>query len=174
MSMSQLPYATLPDPPGGASAADVLIRIVDALGFRFRWATEGLRPEDAEFTPGAECWTTSKLLQHILVLTGLVEHTLGGDPPELPPREQEVEKLRAAILERIGSIRHRLTQTTPEELMTRQILFPRDGKLYPVWNMINGPLVDAFTHVGQLNSWRRLNGNPVAKANLFLGQPPQA
>jgi hypothetical protein len=42
----------------------------------------------------------------------------------------------------------------------------------PLWNIINGPVSDALTHVGQINSFRRLNGNPVPRANVFLGRPP--
>ena len=42
----------------------------------------------------------------------------------------------------------------------------------PFWNMINGPLADALTHVGQINSWRRLAGNPAPKADVFRGRPP--
>ena len=39
----------------------------------------------------------------------------------------------------------------------------------PIWNFINGPLADALTHVGQINSFRRMAGNPVPKVNVFKG-----
>jgi hypothetical protein len=39
--------------------------------------------------------------------------------------------------------------------------------------MINGPISDALTHVGQVNSFRRLSGNPVSPANVFSGEPPR-
>ena len=42
----------------------------------------------------------------------------------------------------------------------------------PFWHIINGPLSDALTHVGQINSFRRLAGNPVSGANVFTGTPP--
>jgi hypothetical protein len=42
------------------------------------------------------------------------------------------------------------------------------------WNIINGPFSDALTHTGQINSFRRLAGNPVSGANVFLGEPPKA
>ena len=47
-----------------------------------------------------------------------------------------------------------------------------DGKKVTFWNMINGSLADMLTHVGQINAWRRLAGNPTPKANLFFGIPP--
>jgi hypothetical protein len=43
----------------------------------------------------------------------------------------------------------------------------------PFWHIINGPLSDALTHVGQINSFRRLAENPVSEANDFTGTPPK-
>jgi hypothetical protein len=43
----------------------------------------------------------------------------------------------------------------------------------PFWHMINGPLSDALTHVGQINSFRRINGNSCGGANPFRGEPPK-
>jgi hypothetical protein len=45
---------------------------------------------------------------------------------------------------------------------------------HPFWHMINGPIADALTHVGQINSFRRLAGNPTPRAGLFTGEPPGA
>jgi len=39
--------------------------------------------------------------------------------------------------------------------------------------LINGPFSDALTHVGQVASWRRINGNPILGANVFFGTPPK-
>jgi len=53
---------------------------------------------------------------------------------------------------------------------------PETGKegraLIVEWHIINGPISDALTHVGQINSFRRLSGNCVPKANVFTGKPP--
>jgi hypothetical protein len=51
----------------------------------------------------------------------------------------------------------------------------RDGSVrdHPIWYLINGPLADALTHVGQINAWRRLAGNPCPKVSVFLGLPPE-
>ena len=43
---------------------------------------------------------------------------------------------------------------------------------HPFWHMVNGPLADALTHVGQINTFRRLAGNPCPEANVFKGIPP--
>lgn len=44
--MTELPYYTLPDSPKKMTATGLMIRFVDSFGFRYRWATEGLREED--------------------------------------------------------------------------------------------------------------------------------
>jgi hypothetical protein len=44
-----LPYHSTPDPPEELNASSVLIRVVDGLGFSYRWATEGLRDEEYVF-----------------------------------------------------------------------------------------------------------------------------
>ena len=38
--------------PAREDANGVVIRWIDSLGYRFYWATEGLRPEDVTFSPG--------------------------------------------------------------------------------------------------------------------------
>ena len=46
------------------------------------------------------------------------------------------------------------------------------GEAFPFWYLVNGPLADALTHIGQVNSWRRMAGKPVPPADLFRGLPP--
>ena len=52
------------------------------------------------------------------------------------------------------------------------IIFEKGGKQskFPIWNLINGPISDALYHTGQVVSFRRTSGNPIAKGvNVFLG-----
>jgi hypothetical protein len=42
----------------------------------------------------------------------------------------------------------------------------------PFWHMINGPIADAISHVGQINTLRRLHGKVPIQANVFLCRPP--
>ena len=64
-------------------------------------------------------------------------------------------------------LRNEMSDISIEELSETTI----DGRSF--WHIINGPIADAFTHVGQINSFRRLSGNPVPKANVFTGTPPE-
>jgi len=49
-----LPFREIPAYPESYSAESVVARMIDGLGFRFYWATEGLRPEDLAFRPTPE------------------------------------------------------------------------------------------------------------------------
>lgn len=44
----------------------------------------------------------------------------------------------------------------------------------PFWYLINGPIADALTHVGQISSWRRMAGNPQPKGvSVLWGTSPE-
>ena len=65
------------------------------------------------------------------------------------------------------ALREALLSMSDEELAAIQI------REKPFWHIINGPVADALTHVGQINSFRRLAGNPTPKARVFVGLPPK-
>jgi len=165
--MPQLPYHVLPEPPEEVTAATVLVRLVDGLGFRYRWATEGLRDEDYKYQPSPDSMSMRQLLGHIHGLANWVLQSLGEETQPLP-EAPSLQEIRGITLDKISRIRSRLLETKPEQLVSLRIR--TRGSDYPLWNMINGPLSDALTHVGQVNSWRRLNGNPVPAHNVFLGR----
>jgi hypothetical protein len=168
--MDELPYREIPAPPEDARAATVMLRVVDGLGFRYRWATEGLREQDADFRPGADSMTLRELLHHVARLTAWLDSQAGGEP--LGDIARDLPALRAATLARLVALRTRLLAMSDEQLASLRITgTPEKGPL-PFWNMLNGPLADALTHVGQVNSWRRLAGNPPPRADVFRGRPP--
>lgn len=175
--MSDLPYASIPDPPAHASATTVMMRMIDGLAFRYRWATEGLRAEDLAFDPGEGSWTPRQLLAHILWLANAVCRSVGAeqtdrDPEELAARD-DIDVVRRETLERLQAARRSLEAMTDEQFGERSFEIV-EGKRFPVWHILNGPLADALTHVGQVNAWRRQSGNPTPKANVFLGRPPRS
>ena len=59
-----------------------------------------------------------------------------------------------------------------EDIIDLQITF-KSGKTensYPFFYLLNGPIADALTHVGQVISFRRTSGNPIPKGvNVFMG-----
>jgi hypothetical protein len=145
--------------------------MVDGLGFRYYWATEGLRESDYSFQPSNDSMTVKELLHHINGLVGLTNHTVGGERPQRHDFET-LREVRSHTLTLISEVRTRLGDMDDVTLHGCKVYLASRDQEYPIWNIINGPLSDALTHVGQLNSWRRLNGNPVSRANVFTGTPP--
>ena len=165
----ELPYASIPDPPGRVGGATVMVRLIDGLAFRYRWATEGLRAADADFRPGEGSMTLRELLVHIARLVSWTDGHLGGKSST--SFEPELQALRRQTLTHLGQMRERLL-TMNDGTLAQHHITSKLGDSQPFWNMLNGPLADALTHVGQVNAWRRLAGNPAPRVDVFRGRPP--
>ncbi len=158
--------------PEKLHGTSVLARIVDGLAFRYYWATDGLRSEDFDFRPGADSMSTLELQKHILHLVFMIKQTVFNADERERFGSDDPQALREHALENLRIVREHLERLTDEALAGHQVL-KRDGSRYPVWNIMNGPLADAFTHVGQINAWRRLNGNRTPRVAVFAGIPPK-
>ncbi len=164
-------YREIPAPPRELKGTTVLVRILDGLGFRFYWATEGLRAEDHAFRPVPESMSTGELIDHVLFLVFMIKQTLWNADARERFRSDDPSELRSHALEQLAIVREHLLSLSDDELATHQVL-KRDGSRFPVWNIMNGPIADALTHVGQINAWRRLSGNPAPRVNVFTGSGP--
>ncbi len=160
----ELPYYHLPDPPDTVSGASVLARMVDGLGFRFRWATEGLREDDYTFRPDERCMSIQEQTEHIWSLINWIILSLTGERNDRP---DAIDQIRKSVLEMIMELRRLLLSMSDDELKNARI---HD---HSFWHIINGPVADALTHVGQINMIRRLAGNPTPDVNVFTGKPNQ-
>ena len=153
-------FSSLPDPPDSLSPGKVVARLIDGLGFRFHWATEGLRPEDHDFSPTPESMTIRQIVTHILRMMQWIDAALGGEAGGDPP--EDFTALRAVTLERLQVLSGRFSGLGADDLEAFRIGRPHGE--YPIWNVISGPLADALTHVGQINTCRRISGNPAPRA----------
>ena len=170
--MNELPYYRIPDVPEKMTATTILIRLLDGLGFRYRWATEGLREDDMEFQPCDSSMKVGMLLDHIHSLLLVSEAFITGDE-EKKTATASLDERRRKTLDVVVRIREALLDLDDEYLGKRMYSPPWDKREFPIWNLINGPLSDALTHVGQIASWRRMNGNPIPGARVFHGEPPK-
>ena len=100
-----LPYYEIPNYPETFTAGNVAARVIDGLGFRFYWATEGLRPEDLAFKPNAEARTCLETVEHIYEMSIIVLNSttkspnVSGQDKKLPfpdMRKVTLENLKAA------------------------------------------------------------------------------
>jgi len=169
--MAELPYTTLPAPPDEVRTGTVLARLVDAIGFRYRWATEGLDEEMLGFRPVDGSYDLRGLLLHVVDLVTWVRGGL-GPPPEPAARPRTLARMRRVTLETLVELREALLAADDASLAAFEIVHPTRGA-FPLWHAINGPLADALTHIGQISSWRRIAGRPTPAAHVFLGTPPR-
>ncbi|MEO9871229.1 DinB family protein [Ekhidna sp.] len=153
-------YYEIPDSPKKYTAGTVAARVVDGLGFRYYWATEGLRAEDLAFKPSEEARTIEETINHIVVLVGILSNAVDQKPFNgIDIEGMSYEDKRKLTLSSIRMSSERLKESTPDDLMKYDMIFS-SGTEYPFWNLLNGPIADAINHVGQIISLRRTNGNP--------------
>ena len=150
--------------PDAVSGGSVIARLLDGLGFRFYWATEGLIPEDYRFSPGSGCYSIDELVAHIWGLVNWIGLSSLGHGERRP---QDVQSQRESVLRMLKRLRDHFAALSDLELGEIEV----DG--HPFWRLLNGPMADALTHVGQINSFRRLAGHPAKKSRPFPGRPPE-
>ena len=169
--MAKLPYTNIPEPPRTMSATTVLIRLIDGIGFRYRWATEGLREEDMSFQPCETSMKIDELLAHIHRLLMISESYL-TDKDLVKIEPVELYERRRLTLDTVVRLKEALFTFDDSYLADRMYKVPWSSEELPIWYLINGPLSDVLTHIGQIASWRRINENPIHRANVFFGTPP--
>lgn len=171
--MSEMFGFRIAPPTAPVSGTTVMARVVEGLAFRYYWATEELREEDFSFRPSPDIMSIVELQKHILDLCLMVKQCVFNDERRETHSLEEPDALRGQALDILSRVREQLLSMTDADLDACQV-WKRDGKYYPSWHIMNGPLSDALTHVGQINAFRRINGNPTpAGASVFLGAPPR-
>ncbi len=165
-------YAQIPEAPEQYSSGAILGRMVDALGFRYYWATKGLTEKELAYEPGNDGRTIGQTLAHIYDLTYTIATTAAKEPIVYPkkPIPESFEELRKGTLEHIRRAGELFKGSS--KIDDHKLQFKRGERLreFPIWNLINGQLVDAIYHVGQIVSQRRTAGNPMDPGvNVFMG-----
>jgi hypothetical protein len=168
----KLPYYQIPDYPESYSACTVVARLIDGLGFRYHWATEGLRDVDLAFKPSEEGRTTAETIDHLYGLTKVILNSALKKPnvssDEAEMSFEEKRKKTLMMLKQAADIFREA-----KDLSEFTVVFQRGENLseYPFWNNINGPIADALWHCGQVVTHRRSSGNPFnSKASVFTGK----
>ncbi len=168
-------YHQIPDYPEYYSAKNLLIRMIDGMGFRYHWATDGLTNENLKFAPGEDSRSIKETLIHIHGLVEVINSSIKGQPIERPrkiPIPDSWEDLRLETLHMIIDSREYLAKSDNPIFEEMNMVFKRgeNENSFPLWNVINGPLSDAIWHIGQVVAYRRLAGNPFNnKVNVLKG-----
>ena len=171
----ELPYYQIPDYPEDYSSGNVVSRMIDALGFRYYWATEGLTKKDLEYRPSDEARSCLETLEHIHSMSKTIVNASDGTPnvrQENPPT-LSFEELRRNTLENIKLASDKMRGKQAEEFEQSKVVFQSGDResVYPYWNLINGMLSDCMYHTGQIVMMRRITGNPKnPNVSVFLGK----
>ena len=170
-----LPYYEIPSYPETYTAATVAARLIDGVGFRYYWATEGLRPEDLSHKPSKEARTSIETLAHIYELSSMIVNSTRKVPNVSGAEEPTLSfaEMRKKTLENLKSASDLLKASKEGELNDFKIVFKNDkgSREFPFWNQLNGPIADALWHIGQVVSFRRSSGNPInPKVEVFTGK----
>lgn len=171
----ELPYHQIPDAPENYEAGNVLSRVIDGLGYRYYWATEGLTEENLNYVPKGDTRSMFGTLEHILALSNGILKTV-KNKPIIRSDYQEVltfDEIRRATLINLKEASDFLRGKDENDLAKMEITFQRgeNKSTFPLWNLLNGQLADALYHTGQIVSFRRSAGNPInPEVNVFRGK----
>ncbi|TNJ42882.1 hypothetical protein KFZ70_16385 [Tamlana fucoidanivorans] len=164
-NIDNLPYHEIPDYPETYTSRTVAARMIDGLGFRYYWATEGLTSKDLSYKSSESSRTSEEVLNHIYELSKFIRNSVLSDNKDMTEKEElfEFEEKRRQTLMNLKVVSEALTDTKG--------LIKLEDTEVPFWNMINGPIADAIWHCGQIVMLRRASGNPFnSKVSLFSGK----
>lgn len=175
MAQTDLPYREIPDYPPTYTAGTVAARVVDGLGFRYYWATEGLRTEDLQFQPNKDGRTSLETIEHIYDLTVTIINAVRSQPTDNsePRPPMSFDEMRRKTLENVRDASEVLKKATDQDVAAMKVIFKsaRGTAEFPFWNELNGPIADALWHTGQVVSFRRGSGNPFnPKVSVLQGK----
>ncbi len=170
-AQSDLPYREVPNYPDNYSAGTVAARMIDGLGFRFYWATEDLTEDNLKFKPSTDGRTIGQSIQHVYEMSWMVVNATNNTVNQRADTTLTFKEMREVTLNNLFQASEILKKS--DDLDNMKIIYEgRNGIVeYPFWNHLNGPIADCIWHVGQIVSFRRTDGNPIAgNLSFFTGK----
>jgi len=172
-SQEKLPFYEISDYPESYSQAAMVGRMIDGLGFRYYWATEGLTDKDLNFRLPNESRSSYETIIHIYDLSKMILNTALNLPIDMNPNEgMEFKEARENTLNNLKKASEIFKKTDSfDELKITFLRGDSEKVQFPFWNQLNGPIEDAVWHCGQIVAYRRASGNPISKKiSVFTGK----
>ncbi|TYA65988.1 hypothetical protein [Seonamhaeicola marinus] len=159
----RLPFYEIEAYPETYSSNLLVARMVDGLGFRYYWATEGLRTVDLAYKPSESGRTIQETLKHLYGLSKFIRNSVLEDNKDATKADLDFPELRKQTLMNLKIV--------SDALKTSKETFKFEETAVPFWNIINGPISDALWHCGQVVMLRRASGNPFnSNVSVFRGK----
>ncbi len=175
MSNLNLPFSEIEDDLQSYQPGNIIARLIDGLGYRFHWATDGLTIDNLEYRPCESAKSTFETLQHIFSLSETILLVSERKPNIRPYQSVKMDfgETRKLTLMNLNTARANFLNVGVNEIGGHKVVFqfPDKEVVYPFWNFLNGQIMDAIYHVGQVVLMRRANGNPMSsKVRVFYGK----
>lgn len=175
MPSAQDYFVSIPDYPSEASSINVLLRMIEGLGYRYHWASLDLRESDLLYRPSDDGKTTLETLDHIYDLSLTIMKALQAEPNIRPIQKDSMTytEMRTSTLANLMAASQLIRENPNINIDDVKVVFQRGERIssFPFWSLINGQISDAIYHVGQIVAFRRASGNPInPKVNVFLGK----
>ncbi len=163
----KFPYYEIRDYPEEFTAGTMAARMVDALGFRFYWASDSLTEKDLNYKANEDGKTTEETISHIYDLSKIIVNSALKQPNSRDKEALSYLEMRTNTLTNLKTAADILRESN--DISQYKIIFGEQE--IPFWNQINGPIADAIWHCGQIVIYRRITGNPInPKVNHFSGK----
>ena len=173
-SQEKLPFYEITEIPNEINSTNLMVRMIEGLGFRYHWATENITEKDLKYRPSKDAMSNYETIEHIYDLSNTIYNSSKSLPNTRSKKKTSMDfiSLRKETLNNLKLTHEVFTSFNDEDLKNVKIIFQGNSGNYefPIWNLINGPISDAIYHTGQLVSFRRTSGNPIPKGvDVFLG-----
>ncbi|GLU43406.1 DinB family protein [Allomuricauda sp. NBRC 101325] len=170
----ELPYKQIPPQPENYGPGNLVSRMIDGLGYRFYWATEGLTEKDLTYKPSEDGRSILETMEHINTMSFNILLAPDALPYEKPANlpSYSYEELRTLTLQNLKRASEKVLGSSADEMEDFKVIFKRGDQQseFAYWNMINGMISDCIYHTGQITLMRRSSGNPQnPNVNPFLG-----
>jgi hypothetical protein len=156
-------YYSVSTIPSEITATNTVCRMLTGIGFRFYWATFNLTEETYSFKSTEGARTIGETVEHVWNLLNWIYGAISS-PGKTKPNG--AIQLRQETLKLIAILEDSFSVMDNKKLASIRLV--KD----PFWSIINGPLSDVLTHIGQIATLRRMAGFPAPNSNPFEGTPP--
>ncbi|WP_296386758.1 hypothetical protein [Winogradskyella sp.] len=164
---NELPYYEVPDYSSEFTAGTIAARMVDALGFRYYWASDSLTKKDLVYKANEDGRSSEETIKHIYDLSKIIVNSTLKKSNSRDKEDLSYADMRTKTLNNLKTAADILRAS--KDISQYKIIFGEQE--IPFWNQVNGPIADAIWHCGQLVIYRRTTGNPInPKVNHFTGK----
>ena len=138
-SKMEIPYYQISEYPDTYSSVNIMSRMIDGLGFRYYWASEGLTKTDLDFKISKDSRSTMETIRHIHSLSLMILNAVLNKPNESKSNtDLDYKSLRENTLSNIKRSSEIVSKS--KDLSNLKIIFNRGGKevnfLYGILSMV--------------------------------------